>query len=72
MLPKRQLNHYDTYQMEGREFKNTVQGAKDAYFAAADAALAKNGLKDTSEEGLRKLLANSKKGRKNEVKKAAS
>lgn len=59
-------------QMEGKELKNTIQGAKDAYFGAAEAALAKKGLNDTSAEGLRKLLANGKKARKNEVKKAAS
>jgi hypothetical protein len=58
--------------MKGEDFKNTVQTAKAAYFATADAVLAKNGLTDTSAEGLRKLLANSKKSGKNKTKKAAS
>ena len=58
--------------MQGKDLKNTVQGDKAAYFAAADAVLAKRGLLDTSADGLRKLLANGKKARRNEAKKAAS
>lgn len=58
--------------MKGNASKEVVDNAKSRYFAAADAALAKNSLDDASADAFRRLIKTSKKPVKPAGKKTAS
>lgn len=58
--------------MDEKSFNEGIKTAKEKYFAAADAVLARLDKNSSSVDSFRKVLAAGKKNRKNQAKKAAS